>query len=72
MAGNVPQTFTINNVQSYVLPCSIDNTPVSFLVDTGTGVSLLSEEVWDRLNQTETTLKPIVTQQNVGVDGIPI
>ena len=43
--GNVPQTFTINNVQSYVLPYSIDNTPVSFLVDTGAGVSLLSKEV---------------------------
>lgn len=52
VAGNVPQTFTINNVQSYVLPCSIDNTPASFLVDTGAGVSLLSKDVWDRLNRT--------------------
>ena len=70
--GNVPQTFTINNVQSYVLTCSIDNTPVSFLVDTGAGVSLLSKEVWDRLNRAEDKLKPVVTQRIVGVDGIPI
>ena len=60
--GNVPQTFTTNNVQSYALPCSIGNTSVSLLVNTGAGVSLLIREVWDRLNQTEDKLDPIVTQ----------
>lgn len=45
---------------------------MSFLVDTGAGVSLLSKDVWDRLNRSEGTLKPVVTQQIVGVDGIPI
>ena len=69
---NVPQTFTINNVSSYVLSCNIYNTPVSFLVDMGAGVSLLNKEVWDKLRQAEDTLKPVVTQRIVGVDGIPI
>jgi len=52
--------------------CSIDNTPVSFLVDTGAGVSLLSKEVWDSLSWTNDKLKPVVMQWIVGVDGIPI
>lgn len=68
----VPQTFTINNVQSYLLSCSVDRTPVSFLIDTGAGVSLLSKEVWGRLNRTEEMLRPVVSQRIVRVDGIPI
>ena len=71
-AQNVPQTFTINNVSSYLLSCNIYNTPVSFLVDTGAGVSLLNKEVWDKLRWPEDTLNPVVTQRIVGVDGIPI
>jgi len=45
---------------------------VSFLIDTGAGVSLLSKEVWDRLKRTEEMLRPVVSQRIVGVDGIPI
>jgi len=66
--SNVPQTFIINNVSSYVLSCNIYSTPVSFLIDTGAGVSLLNKEVWDKLNQTKDALKPVVTQRIVGVD----
>ena len=33
---NAPPTFTINNVSGYLLSCSIYNSPVSFLIDTGT------------------------------------
>ena len=58
-----------DNVQSYILPRSIDNTPLSFLVDTGAGVSLLSKEVWNMLNRTEDKLKPVTTQRIVRVDG---
>jgi len=29
--------FSINNVSSYLLPCCMNNVPVSFLVDTGAG-----------------------------------
>ena len=40
---NALPTFSINNVSSYLLSCSIYGSPVSFLVDTGAGVSLLSK-----------------------------
>ena len=69
---NVPQIFNIINVSSYVLSCNIYNTPVSFLVDTGAGISLLNKEVWDKLRKAEDMLKPVVTQRIVGVDGILI
>ena len=69
---NVPQTFTINNVLSYLLSCNIYDMPVSFLVDTGAGVSLLNKEVWDKLRRPEDTLNPVVDERIMGVDGIPI
>jgi len=46
---NVPLTFLITNVLSYLLSCSIYNVPVSFLIDTGVGVSLLSTSIWDKI-----------------------
>ena len=64
--------FSINNVSSYLLSCRICNNPVSFLVDTGAGVSLLSKPVWDKINPTKAGLNPIVTHRLVGVDGVPI
>ena len=73
---NVPPTFSINNVPSYLLSCSIYNSPVSFLIDTGAGVSLswllLSKLVWDRIKPTKGGLNLIVTHRLVGVDGVPI
>ena len=69
---NAPPTFSINNVSSYSLSCSIYGSPVSFLVDTGAGVSLLSKPVWDRIKPTKGVLNPIVTRRLVGVDGVPI
>ena len=69
---NVPQTFSINNVSSYLLSCSIYNSPVSFLIDTGTGVSLLSKSVWDKIKPAKERFNPMVTHRLVGVDGVPI
>ena len=69
---NTPPTFSINNVSSYLLSCRIYNSPVSFLVDTGAGVSLLSKPVWDKIKPTKAGLNPIVTHRLVGVDGVPI
>ena len=69
-AGNTglnPETLATNNIvpgnvpQIYVLSCTIDDTPVSFLVDTGAGVLLLSKKVWDKLNWTEDKFKPVVS-----------
>ena len=69
---NAPPTFSINNVSSYLLSCRIYDSPVSFLIDTGAGVSLLSKLTWDKIKPTEEGLNPIVTHRLVGVDGVPI
>ena len=47
-------------------------TPVSFLVDTGAGVSLLRGDVWDRAMPGNMKMELKGTYRLVGVDGIPI
>ena len=44
---NVPNMLTIhiNNVSSYFVVGEVFETPVSFLVDTGVGVSLLQKDI---------------------------
>ena len=46
--------------------------PVSFLVDTGAGVSLLWGDVWNRAVSGNTKMELRGTHKLVGVDGIPI
>ena len=60
---NVPQTFSTNHVSSYSLSCDIYNTPVIFLIDTGSGVSLLNKKVWDRMKSSEVVLSPVGCKQ---------
>ena len=63
---NVPQTFSINNVSSNSLSCDIYNTPVTFLIDTGAGVSLLNKEVWDKVKPLEVVLSPVTDCSQIG------
>ena len=65
-------TIAINNVSSYTLSCTINNFPVSFLIDTGAGVCLLKSEVWEHVMSEANKLEPIMAHRIVGVDGIPI
>ena len=69
---NVPRTFSINNVSSYSSLCHIYSTPVTYLIDTEAGVSLLNKEVWDKVKSSEVELSPVTAHRLVGVDGIPI
>ena len=46
--------------------------PVSFLVDTGAGVSLLKGTVWDRKKPQNHNLKTVTVHRLVRVDGMPI
>ena len=62
----------INNVFSYTLACEVYGTPVSFLIDTGAGVCLLKDEVWNRVKPNGSVLKPLKVHGLVGVDGVPI
>ena len=47
-------------------------TPVSILIDTGAGVCLLTDEVWNKVKPEGSVLKPLKVHGLVGVDGIPI
>ena len=50
----------------------MNNVPVSFLIDTGAGVSLLQGNVWDKIRSKDHKLTTVTLQRLVGVDGIPI
>ena len=65
-------SVSINNVSSYVLSCSIYGCPVSFLVDTGAGVSLLNKEVWSKIKPTVELCELATSHRLVGVDGAPL
>ena len=69
---NTPPTFSINNVSSYSLSCRIYRSPVSFLIDTGAGVLLLSKSVRDKIKPAKESINPMVTYRLVGVNGVPI
>ena len=66
------QTLSINNVSSYTLTCKVYGTPVSFLIDTGAGVCLLKDEVWNKVKPKGSILKPLKVHGLVRIDGIPI
>jgi len=62
----------ISNVSGYVLSCNVHGVPVSFLIDTGAGVSLLDKEVWSQIKSKAGDLKVVNNHRLVGVDGIPL
>lgn len=47
------------------------NNPVSFLIDTGAGVSLLNGEIWDKIEPNNINIKATRFHNLVGVDGHP-
>ena len=69
---NALKCVAINNVSSYVLSCNVHGTPVSFLIDTGAGVSLLDQQVWEKIKSLAGDLKVVTNHRLVGVDGIPL
>ena len=68
---NVPNVH-INNVSGCFVVGRVLEALVSFLVDTGAGVSLLRGDVWDRAMPENNEMRKEVTDRLVGVDGIPI
>ena len=63
------QTLSVNSVTSYYLTGYVSNKLISFLVDTGAGVSLLNGRVWDKIKPSTVSVEPGVRQNLVGVDG---
>ena len=68
----MPHVNINNDVSSYVVVGKVFETPVSFLVDTGAGISLLRGYVWDRAVPENTKMELKQTYRLVDVDGIPI
>ena len=62
----------MNSVMSYYLQGQISGVSVSFLVDTGAGVSLLNGRIWDQAGFTNVRISPAPHSNLVGVDGHPI
>ena len=62
----------INNISSYFVVGRVLETPVSFLVDTGAGISLLWGDVWDKTMPENNGMKKEVAECLVGVDENPI
>ena len=65
-------TITINSVSNYTLCARIFNDNVSFLVDTGATVSLVSSKVWNRIKPSTAPRMNLVNLRLVGVDGAPL
>jgi len=65
-------TITINSVSNYTLHARVFNDNVSFLVDTGAAVSLVSSKVWNRIKPPTVPRMNSVNLRLVGVDGAPL
>ena len=68
---NIPNMH-INNISSYFVVGRVLETPVSFLVDMGAGISLLWGDVWDKTMPENNGMKKEVAECLVGVDENPI
>lgn len=66
-------TFSIGSKKGFVLEGQINAVNVSILVDTGAVATVLSKEVWDRVNTAGAELEPVgVGVALVGVQGSPL
>ena len=72
--SNAPdmQDVNINNISSYFVLGCVCECPVSFLVDTGAGVSLLRGDVWEKAVPHSSAYDLQGACRLVGVDVIPI
>ena len=72
--NNIPdmQDVNINNISSYFVLEFVYICPLSFLADTGAGVSLLCGDIWEKAVPRGSACDYQGTCQLVGVDGIPI
>ena len=65
--------YPITPVGYLCIPCEVGSEPISFLLDTGAAVTLISRDVWRRVNAKQPTkLQPWANLKLVRVDGYPI
>ena len=65
-------TIAINSVSNYTVCAHVFSNEVSFLVDTGAAVSLVSSEVWECIKSPTAPRMNPVGLRLVGVDGAPL
>ena len=65
-------TIAVNSISNYTMCARVFGNEISFLVDTGAAVSLVSREVWDRIKPTPAPRMNPVGLWLVGVDGAPL
>ena len=63
---------TINSVSNYTMGAYVFGSRVSFLIDTGAAVLLISTEVWDRIKPVDAPKLDLINIKLVGVDGVPL
>ena len=66
------QDVNINNISSYFVLGFVYECPLSFLVDTGAGVSLLCGDIWEKAVPRGSACDYQGACRLVGMDGIPI
>jgi len=72
MLNNDAPTIAINNVSKYSVCANIFGSRVSFLIDTGAAVSIVSSEVWDHIKPTNSPRLNHLNVKLVGVDDAPL
>ena len=66
--------MSVNPIPAYSVcgHVTVNNRTAPFVLDTGTAVTLLEEDVWNKVKQTGIKLKPWTGQILVGVDVISL
>ena len=64
--------FSVSPATTYQVAGTVNNTPASFIVDTGAAVTLISRELWDKAKTPQTKLEPWVGMELVGANGTPM
>ena len=59
----------VNPSSSFSVEATINNVPVTFLLDTGSALTILNKSVWDKCKQSEDQLEPWDQQSLVGAEG---
>ena len=59
----------VNPSSSFSVEATINNVPVTFLLDTGSALTILNKNVWDKCKQSEDQLEPWDQQSLVGAEG---
>ena len=59
----------VNPSSSFSVAATIINVPVTFLLDTGSALTILRKSIWDRCKQPDDKLEPWNQQSLVGAEG---